>query len=195
MGFDSVRPLLFFCGDCGFAVQRGEQGVPGEDGAFDAHGEFMHATQGAQAAHRLFVFASVAGGEHPLELGETTPRLGYGFAFELLGHQRSRGLGNCAARALKTHIADDVIVQFEKDGEVVAAERIVAFGLEVGFRERAEIARIPVVIQNHILVNIVQVVAHDGDAFQFLGFLLLIIISFQKPAIIFSPLMVEDAVH
>jgi len=97
----------------------------------------MNAAQSAEAAHVLF--AGLAGGEHLLEFGENTPRLRHGFALEMLGHHGGRGLGNGAAGALKGHVADDVPFELEKDGEVIAAERIVAFGAAVGVGEGAEL--------------------------------------------------------
>ena len=60
-----------------------------------------------------------------LELLEIIARLGHGFAFDLLGHHGSGGLGNGAAGALKADVADDAVLQLEKNGEVIAAQRVV----------------------------------------------------------------------
>ena len=121
----------------------------------------MDAAQGAKAAQGLF-FPGLAGGKHPLELDEALARLRPGLALEMLGHHRGGGLGNGAAGALKAHVANDVLVKLEKDGEVIAAKRVVALGAAAGVREGAEIARVAVVIKNHFLVKIVQVVAHGA---------------------------------
>src|ERR1039458_2510634 len=65
--------------------------------------------------------------------------------------------------ALKANVADDIVLQLEKDREAIAAKWIVAFGLAIGVWESAEIARVLVEIENLLLVKLfqhIQVVAH-----------------------------------
>src|SRR5258706_14762482 len=77
------RPSCALFGGHGFifAGERGQQGVPGKRGAFDADGKFGHAAENRQLAH----IAGAGSGIHPashkaMKLLENLLHLGLGFA-------------------------------------------------------------------------------------------------------------------
>src|SRR5690606_22443765 len=94
----------------------------------------------------------------PLEESEC---LCAGTALDGLRHQRSGRLADGAAIADEARIGDRVIiVEPQPYRELVAAQRIVARCMRRRVVERVEVARIAVVIENHALVEVVQI-AHQ----------------------------------
>src|SRR5215471_17942764 len=85
-----------------------------------------------------------------------------GLAFQALRHHGSRSLGDGAARSLKSDIADLCVLtvsvfKIEIDGEVIAAERVIAFSLVIGAGQFAVVTRGLAVLQNHLLIKLTQV--------------------------------------
>src|SRR3954452_21723405 len=81
-------------------------------------------------------------------------------ALQHLGHQR-RGRGrDRAAAPLKADIGDPVALDREIDRHPVAAERVVAARQMRRMLQWVEIARMPAVIEDDVLIQLAQFVAH-----------------------------------
>ena len=80
-----------------------------------------------------------------------------GPALHALGEQRGRGDRDRAAAALERHVADPVAVELHEQRQAVAAQRVEALGMAVGSGHRPEIARIAVVVDDHVAVELAQV--------------------------------------
>src|SRR3972149_5969632 len=63
------------------------------------------------------------------------------------GHHRRGGLGNRATQTLKADVSDHTIFQAQVEGELVAAERVVAFRGPVRPLQLLEVARPPIVVK------------------------------------------------
>src|SRR6266446_6337081 len=98
-----------------------------------------------KSAHQLFRFRDAAPLQH-------------------LRHQRRRGNRNSAALALETDIGDSrVRVHHKVDFHFVAAERIMPLGNMVCSRKRPEMARMPGVIQDDVLIQLAQILVHQPN--------------------------------
>src|SRR5262249_30888100 len=98
-------------------------------------------------------------GDHAVKAFEQRFGLGDGLPLDRFGHQRGRGLRDRAPRALERGIADDPVLDLQIDRDAIATERIVAFGLPPAL-ERPEVPRPLVVIEDHLLVQVLKVSAH-----------------------------------
>ena len=56
-----------------------------------------------------------------------------------------------------------VAAQLEVDVDAVAAQRVVAVGVPVGVVQLAEVPRVLAVVQDHLLVQLAQIVASSED--------------------------------
>lgn len=138
--------------------ERCVQGVPGQGGAFDAHGVFAHAGKNGEFAEVFQVGRRIhVGGDHGLKVFKI--RFGFrdGFAFDGVGHERCRGFGDGATRSLKGDVGNAVAIECDKDFYAVTTQGIVAFGLAVRMIDDPEVVRAFVVIQNDLLVQFAQV--------------------------------------
>ena len=129
--------------------------MPCQRGAFYTYGKFRYSGKHRQLA-QLFRSAAFAG-DQCVELCEHLSGFGGGLAFEALRHHGRRRLGDGAALAFKTNIADGAVVHIQIDRKVVAAQRIKAFGFAVRSLGHAKIPRTLAVLQNHFLIQIAQV--------------------------------------
>src|SRR5205807_1768685 len=86
-----------------------------------------------------------------------------GQPLERIGHQRRGGGRNGTARALEGDIPDAAIREIQEDRDPVATERVVPLGPAGGAGERPEVAGPPVVIEDHLLVEVAQV-AHPNSS-------------------------------
>src|SRR6266481_5541004 len=80
-----------------------------------------------------------------------------GLAFDAFSHHRCGGGGNRATGPLKADVLNHAVFHLEKELHLVAAQRVEALGMSVGDRERAEIPRLLLVIQDDLLVQIAQI--------------------------------------
>src|SRR6195256_1213086 len=81
-----------------------------------------------------------------------------------LRHQRCRGDRNGAALAFETDIRDSSVrVHHKVDFHLVAAERIMPLGNMVCSRKRPEMARMPGVIQDDVLIQLAQMLVHQPN--------------------------------
>src|SRR6266404_5583995 len=96
--------LLIFRGDgLVLAFEGGHEGVPGEDGAFDAGGKLVHAGEHGEFAH---IAVGFAGHDHLMDAVEQLFHLGLGFALHAFGEQRGRSLGDAAAGPDEADVLD-----------------------------------------------------------------------------------------
>jgi hypothetical protein len=105
---------------------------------------------------RLVVIVAAIGGDQLVEALEERLGLGLGLALDHLGHQRGRGHRDGAAAALEGGVLDDAVLQREVDGDLVAAERVVAARLAVRVLGRAEVPRLAVMVEDDLLVEVAQ---------------------------------------
>src|SRR5206468_5528466 len=98
---------------------------------------------------------------HPcMVLREQLLRVLDALALQHLGHQRgSRGRDRAAA-PLKADIGDPVALDSEVHGDPVAAERVVAARQMRRMLQGMEIARMPAVIEDDVLIQLAKLVAH-----------------------------------
>src|SRR5687768_1910616 len=134
------------------------QGVPAEAGALHADGELRDAAEDGELAEGRRIGRGGAGHEG-VELPEEPHDLLATLPLHRGGHHRGARLADGAARAEEAHVRDGVVVpELEPDGELVAAERIVALGLPVRVVHAPVNPRRTVVIEDHALVEL----AHRG---------------------------------
>src|SRR4029453_2861689 len=79
-----------------------------------------------------------------------------GLPLKARGHHRSRGPGNGASRTLEADITDYSVFDIQVDPDLIAAERVVARGRPVGPLELLEIAGLPVMVEDDLLVELAQ---------------------------------------
>src|SRR3954465_6674204 len=95
-----------------------------------------------------------------MELREQLFRVLDALALQHLGHQRGGRRRNRAAAALEANIGDAVALDREIDRHPVAAERVVAARQMRRTLQGVEIARMPAVIEDDVLIQLAQIVAH-----------------------------------
>ena len=125
----------------------------------DAGRKFPQAGQHGQFAEVGWACRLVAG-EHGVKTAEQGFGLGDAAAFQRLAHKRGGGGRNGAADTVETDIMDDSVHHLQLQVELVAAQRIEAFGPVAELGQRTEIARPPAVVDDYFLIQIVQVGDH-----------------------------------
>jgi hypothetical protein len=133
-------------------LERGHDGVPGEDRAFDARGIFVNAREHRQLAH---VADDFAGHDHVVDLAEHFFHVGLGFTFGKICEQRRRSFRDATTRPDEARVLDHVAVQREKQFQLVAAERVVTLRGTGGLRQLVEVARLLAVVKDDLLIKIV----------------------------------------
>ncbi|MNL52148.1 hypothetical protein D3C87_1752980 [compost metagenome] len=98
----------------------------------------------------------LAGGQ-VAELLDQALGLRDGLALDVGRHHRGRGLADGARVAGEGDLLDAIALHVEGERDVVAAHRVVAFGLAVGVLHRPEVAGLLVVLQDHFLVELLLV--------------------------------------
>lgn len=132
-----------------FALERGHERMPRQDGTLDARREFIHAGKDRQLAH---IALHLAAGDHLVHLLEHCLQFGLGLALGMLGQQGGRRFGNAAPGAQKADVFDPVAFHREEKLELVAAQRVVALGGAGRTRQVVEIARVLAVVQDDLLI-------------------------------------------
>src|SRR5216684_1304626 len=138
------------------AGERGADRVPGQGRALDAARELAHAGEDGELAELGGGAAVPRRRQHVVEPAEELVCLADGLAFEARGHHRGGRLGDGAARALEADIADHARLDVEVDPDLVPAEGVVALRGPVGPVEPPEVARLPVVVEDDLLVQLAQ---------------------------------------
>ncbi len=59
--------------------------------------------------------------------------------------------------ALETDVAHDTVLELQVEGDAVAAQRVETLGLTVAVLQLVEVARLLVVVEDHLLVELSQV--------------------------------------
>ncbi len=80
------------------------------------------------------------------------------FALDELGQHRGRSLRDRAAAAFEADLLDRLAVggKPDRDRDLVAAERVLALGVRVGIGEQPVVARVLVVVEDHLAVEVVE---------------------------------------
>src|SRR6202035_1149626 len=132
------------------ALERGFHRVPGERRALDPHRVLAHAGEDCQLAEVGVGASRRRGrlGDEAVEAGEEVARLRDGLALERVGHQRGGGGRDRAAAAFKRDVPDHLVLDVEIEGDLVAAQRVVALRPAVRRLERAEVPWPPVMVED-----------------------------------------------
>ena len=128
--------------------------MPGEGGALDAHGVFRHADERLQVAE--VVRAEVGVGHHAREVVDERPRFLFRLPFHRLRHHRAGGLAEGAAAPLEADVGKNVALEVRFDGDLVAAERVVALTDDFRIGDGAVVPRPPVVVEDQVFVELVK---------------------------------------
>src|SRR5262249_36663140 len=94
---------------------------------------------------------------HRVDAVEERVHLAFRLADDARGHHGRRRLGDGAARPLEGGVHDDAVLHREFEGDPVSAEWVVAFGGPVGGRDLAKVPRLPVVIKDHLRVEVAEI--------------------------------------
>src|SRR6185312_9560457 len=138
------------------ALQRGIQGMPAEARAFDARRELAHAGQGCELAERLVgrrVLLSQQRMDAAVQRQHRLPVL----ALYRLRHERCRSGRDRAVLALEADVLDAVVLHPQPYRQPVPAQRVVTLGVAVAGLDPAEIPRAPVVIEDDVAIELLEI--------------------------------------
>jgi len=88
-----------------------------------------------------------------MKLLEQLVDLGTTLSLDRRSHERRRRLGDRATGPLEADVADSIAAQLEPDRELVTAERVSPLGVAIGIVHPMKVARRPIVLQDHILIE------------------------------------------
>src|SRR5690606_13681436 len=94
--------------------------------------------------------------QHVVHALEELEAVLYGRAFDALRHQRRRRDRDRAARALEADVGDLAVVETHIQREPIAAKRVYGVDDAVRARQLAEIARLAVVVEDDLAVELVE---------------------------------------
>src|SRR5579862_6190269 len=146
---------LFGRNGIGFPFEGGLERMPREGRTLDADGELAHAGEDLQLVEAL---GAPLAGHHVVESGEERLDLRLRPALDRLAHER-RGRGrDGAAGAGPAEVFEAVALCPDRDGDLVAAEGVVARGGTGGLFETARVPRLLVVVEDDLLVQVSEFV-------------------------------------
>src|SRR5579862_701640 len=137
-------------------TERRVERVPAEARALDSYGKLAHARERGELAERG-VGGRVVAREQRVHLAE---ELAHGRAvasLDGLRHERRGGGRDRATLALEADVLDALAVEAHGERELVTAQRVVAFRAAVGVVDPAEIARMAVVIEDHVAIELLEI--------------------------------------
>src|ERR1700761_3313323 len=144
------------------AIQRGDQGMPGQRGTFDPGGIFMDTGERRQALDRVreggIAGRAGTGPGHLTERIEQGSGVGFGASLNGFSHQIGGGDADGAAPSLETDFADAVGVELDPDLNPVAAHRVVALGGGGEVFQPGGVAGVASVIEDDFLIQVAQIV-------------------------------------
>src|SRR5437667_4818954 len=144
-----------------FARQRRVQRVPRQRRALDATGELTHPGEDGELTElRRSPLAGLALGQHCAKPLEDLFGLGHRLALEVGRHHRSRGPGDSATRTLKADVTDELVLSHDLNRHAVTAERVVALRSLGRTRQPPEVPRLPVVIEDDLLIQLAELGHH-----------------------------------
>ena len=130
------------------------EGVPGQGGAFDAHGKLADAGEDLQVPETIFLclFIELAC-DHRVKLLEQTLSLLFALPFHGLRHHACRRFRDRATRALEPDFLHRAVFEIQVDSQLIAAEWIVAFSAVISRFEPPEVSRLLVMVEDYLLVE------------------------------------------
>src|SRR5438067_4076833 len=140
----------------------GTERVPRQRRALDPHRKLADTGQHRELAEILDGRVRRCG-DRAMEALEQCLRLGHRLPLHAFGHERRRRLRDGTAGSLKRRLLDDAVVDAQIHRQAIAAEGVVAFSL-AGIVERAKIPGPPVVIQDHFLVELLEIGHHANTS-------------------------------
>src|ERR1700759_3046958 len=136
--------------------------MPGEGGALDAHRVLADAGEDLELAEVGRAFRRALG-DQLMETVEGVAGALDGEPLERLGHQRGGRRRDGAPRPLEGDALEAPGLDVQIDGHPVAAEGIVPFRAAVRGGQRTEVAGVPVVVEDDLLIELAQV-AHPNSS-------------------------------
>src|SRR5437016_9535430 len=122
--------------------------MPGEDGALDPRGEFVHTREYRELPD---IAVHAAGHDHRMDLIKHFLHLGPGLALDAIRQQRSRCLRYAAAGADKTDVSYRVPFHRQKELQLVATQGIMPLRRASRVRQLVKIARMLAVVEDDLL--------------------------------------------
>ncbi len=132
------------------------QRVPGQARALHARRVLAHAAERRELVEVLGRLMVVRTGQEVVHLIEQSQRVGTVGAFHALGHQRRRRDGDRTAAAFEADVLDVPVADLHVQRELVAAQWVDGRDHARGVAELAEIARVAVVIEDHLPVQLLR---------------------------------------
>ena len=108
-----------------------------------------------------------AAGDEVVEASEERLGLDQGVALDRLRHHRGRRHRDRATGADEVRVPDDAVLDLQVDRRHVAAQRVLPVDLAVRVGQRAEVPRPLAVIEDHLLIELAQIVAHAKTSITF----------------------------
>ena len=108
-----------------------EQGIPGQGGAFDAHGKLHNSLESLEITKFDVRFAGLGfflDGHHDLESMNQGPYVIQALTFDRLAHHRRGTLRDAASLTRDFDIFHDVAVELNEDRDLITAQGIVSLG-------------------------------------------------------------------
>src|SRR5207248_4094875 len=130
--------------------------MPCERRALHSHREFAHAGESVQLAE-IDVRRPATPSDYVAEALKQRFSLVLGFALDALCQQRCRGGRDRASGALEGRIGDHAVLELDVEGNPIAAQWIESFRFAIRVGQRAKVPRLPVVVEDDLLVEIAQI--------------------------------------
>src|SRR5947209_14301288 len=121
--------------------------MPRKACAFYARRKLANACEDRQTSKmiRRSLFVQLAR-HHAMKFIEERLSFPFGLALNALRHHARRSLRDSAARAFKANVLDDAILHLHVNRELIAAQRVVAFGSTIRRLKLTKVSRLLVVI-------------------------------------------------
>src|SRR2546426_4423488 len=141
-----------------FLLERRAQRVPRKARALHPRGELVDPLEHDELSERLLVDRPRGSPrDHLVKLIEERARLFLGLALEGDRHHGRGCLRDRAALALEADLRDALAVHLEEEGDAVATQGARSVRRAVRGLDLVEVARVPAVVKNHVLVQLAQV--------------------------------------
>jgi len=133
------------------------QRMPRQDRALHPRRQVAHAREHRQSPEMVRGRHVKLAGRHVPEFLDHLLSVAPALALDCGRHHRGRSLANGARLTLETDSVQRVVVQFQRQGQVVPAQRVVTLGPMRRIEQHAPIARLAVVIEDYLLIQILRI--------------------------------------
>src|SRR5215475_10202520 len=131
--------------------------MPRECRTLHAHGKLADAGKDLQLPEMVWLRLFVERARyHAMKFVEQLLGFLPGLSLHRLRHHAGRGFRDGAPRALETDIPELIVLNVEIDVQLIAAERVIAFGSSICVFKLMKIPRLLVVIEDDLLIELRQ---------------------------------------